>query len=215
VTTFVGLIGALAVLFLIVSVGSTVPVLPTGAAVSATAVLAVQYHALALVVVVGVGAAAAYLGDAVTYAICLAGGEALTRRLKMLRTPLKMAENVRQRLLRRPVATLLVSRLVPGGRIPVLLTAAILKVSWRRFGMANIAACVLWSAVYAAIGLLGHSVFPEPWQGVIAAVLIVLVVTRIASWIRKRREAAADGSPSAEPRHLEQGSVEAGQVEAG
>lgn len=189
-TTLGGLLGGLAVLFLIVATGSTLPVLPTGAAVSATGVLAVQYHPVALVVVVGVGAAAAYLGDAVTYAICLAGGVALTRRLKILRTPSRVAENVRERLLSRPVATLLVSRLVPGGRIPVLLTAAVLRLSWQRFSTANIAACLLWSAVYAAIGLLGHSVFPEPWQGVVAAVVVVLVVTQVAGWLRRRHEAA-------------------------
>jgi len=197
VTTLAGLAGGLAVLFLIVAVGSTVPVLPTGAAVSATAVLAVRYHPIALVVVVGTGAGGAYLGDAVTYAISLAGGEALTRRLKILRTPLRMATNVRERLLNRPVTTLLVSRLVPGGRIPVLLTAAVLGLSWRRFGMANVAACLLWSAVYAAIGLLGHSVFPEPWQGVVAAVLIVLAVTQLAGWLRRRREAAHDAQVEA------------------
>jgi membrane protein DedA with SNARE-associated domain len=207
-TTFGGLLGGLAVLFLIVAAGSTLPVLPTGAAVSATAVIAVQYNPFALIVVVGVGAAAAYLGDAVTYAICLAGGEALTRKLKILRTPHKITENVRERLLSRPVTTLLVSRLVPGGRIPVLLTAAVLKLSWRRFGMANIAACVLWSAVYAAIGLLGHSVFPEPWQGVVAAVVIVLVVTQVAGWIRKRRErdlAEARGGDGSHPDQVEAG----------
>jgi membrane protein DedA with SNARE-associated domain len=193
VTTLGGLLGGLAVLFLIVAAGSTLPVLPTGAAVSATGVLAVHYQPLALVAVVAVGAAAAYLGDAVTYAICLAGGEALTRRLKILRTPLRIAENVRERLLSRPVTTLLVSRLVPGGRIPVLLTAAVLRLSWQRFGTANVAACLLWSAVYATIGLLGHSVFPEPWQGVVAAVVVVLVVTQVASWVRRRREAAHPG----------------------
>jgi len=196
VTTLGGLVGGLAVLFLIVAAGSTLPVLPTGAAVSATGVLAVHYQPLALVAVVAVGAAAAYLGDAATYAICLAGGEALTRRLKILRTPLRIAENVRERLLSRPVTTLLVSRLVPGGRIPVLLTAAVLRLSWQRFGTANVAACLLWSAVYATIGLLGHSVFPEPWQGVVAAVVVVLVVTQVASWVRRRREAA-------HPRHVD------------
>ena len=195
-TTLGGLVGGLAVLFLIVAAGSTLPVLPTGAAVSATGVLAVHYQPLALVAVVAVGAAAAYLGDAATYAICLAGGEALTRRLKILRTPLRIAENVRERLLSRPVTTLLVSRLVPGGRIPVLLTAAVLRLSWQRFGTANVAACLLWSAVYATIGLLGHSVFPEPWQGVVAAVVVVLVVTQVASWVRRRREAA-------HPRHVD------------
>ncbi|WP_238011065.1 VTT domain-containing protein [Dactylosporangium sp. AC04546] len=188
-TTFEQLVAGLAVLFGIVAAGSTVPVLPTGAAVSATAVVAAHRSPLALLAVVAVGALGAYCGDAVTFAICRAGGEALTRRLRMLRQPIRLTESIRERLHRRPVTALLVSRLVPGGRIPVLLTAAIVGLSWRAFIVSNVAACALWSATYAAIGLLGRSVFPQPWQGVVAAIVIVLAVTQVAGWIRGRREA--------------------------
>ncbi|UWP85008.1 VTT domain-containing protein [Dactylosporangium fulvum] len=188
-TTLEGMIAALAVLLAIVAVGSTVPVLPTGAAVSATAVVAAHRSPLALLAVVAVGGLGAYLGDAATFAICRAGGEALTRRLRMLREPLRLAATVRERLRAQPVTALLISRLIPGGRIPVLLTAAIVGLSWRTFIVSNVGACALWSATYAAIGLLGRSVFPQPWQGVVAAVVIVLVVTQVAGWIRRRREA--------------------------
>jgi membrane protein DedA with SNARE-associated domain len=188
VTTLGELIAALAVLFGVVAAGSTVPVLPTGAAVSATAVVAAHRSPFALLVVVAVGALGAYSGDAATFAICRAGGEALTRRLRMLRQPLRLAETVRERLRSQPVSALLASRLVPGGRIPVLLTAAVLGLSWRTFAVSNIAACLLWSATYAAIGLLGGSVFPQPWQGVVAAIVIVLAATQLAGWLRKRRE---------------------------
>lgn len=187
-TTLGELIAALAVLFGVVAAGSTVPVLPTGAAVSATAVVAAHRSPFALLVVVAVGALGAYSGDAATFAICRAGGEALTRRLRMLRQPLRLAETVRERLRSQPVSALLASRLVPGGRIPVLLTAAVLGLSWRTFAVSNIAACLLWSATYAAIGLLGGSVFPQPWQGVVAAIVIVLAATQLAGWLRKRRE---------------------------
>ncbi|GGM22047.1 DedA family protein [Dactylosporangium sucinum] len=194
-TTFEGLVAGLAVLFGIVAAGSTVPVLPTGAAVSATAVVAAHRSPLALLAVVAVGGIGAYCGDAVTFAICRAGGEALTRRLRMLRHPVRLTESIRERLHRRPVTALLVSRLVPGGRIPVLLTAAIVGLSWRTFVVSNVAACALWSATYAAIGLLGRSVFPQPWQGVVAAIVIVLVVTQVAGWIRSRREARLAATP--------------------
>ncbi|MDG6105665.1 VTT domain-containing protein [Dactylosporangium aurantiacum] len=187
-TTFGALLAAIAGLFAVVAVGSTVPILPTGAAVSATAVVAAHRSPLALLAVVAAGAAGAYCGDAVTYAICRAGGEALTRRLRLLRQPLQLAEAVQRRLTARPVSALLVSRLVPGGRIPVLLTAAIVGLSWRRFATANVAACALWSSTYAAIGLLGRSVFPQPWQGVVAALVIALGATQLASWLRHRRE---------------------------
>lgn len=186
--TLADLLTALAVTFGVVSVGSTVPVLPTGAAVSAAAVLAVHVSPLALPVVVAVGGLGAYLGDAVTFAICRAGGEALTRRLGLLRRPWRLADAVRQRLRRRPVTALLVSRLVPGGRIPVLLAAAVTGLGWRTFVVSNVAACALWAATYCAIGLLSHSVFPQPWQGVAAAIVIVLAAGQLAGWVQRRRE---------------------------
>ncbi|MGI5243451.1 DedA family protein [Dactylosporangium sp. CA-139066] len=186
--TFGGLLAALAVTFGIVAVGSTLPVLPTGAAVSATAVLAAHYSPLALPVVIIVGGLGAYVGDAVTFAICRAGGEALTRRLRLLRQPWRLAGTVRERLQRRPVTALLVSRLVPGGRIPVLLTAAIVGLSWRTFVVSNVAACALWAATYSAIGLLSRNVFPQPWQGVVAAIVIVLAAGQVAGWVERRRQ---------------------------
>jgi membrane protein DedA with SNARE-associated domain len=192
VITFSGLVAALAVMFGVVAAGSTVPVLPTGAAVSATAVLAAHYSPLALPAVVAVGGLGAYAGDAVTFAMCRAGGEALTRRLRLLRRPWRLAGAVRERLHRRPVTALLVSRLVPGGRIPVLLAAAVVGLSWRTFIVSNIAACALWAATYSAIGLLSRNVFPQPWQGVVAAIAIVLAAGQIAGWAERRRRSAVD-----------------------
>lgn len=210
------LLTALAVLFGVVAAGSTLPILPTGAAVSATAVLAARYHPLTLPLVVLVGAVAAYLGDAVTFAICKAGGETLVRRLKMLRKPAQTAQSVSDRLLNRPVTVLLVSRLVPGGRIPILLAGAVLGLSWRRFAVSNLAACALWSAMYAAIGLLGHSIFPEPWEAVVCAILIVLAVNQLLSWLRKRRDTTEHSRNSDHKQNSDQSQDdERGEADAG
>ena len=43
--------------------------------------------------------------------------------------------------------------------------------------------------MYAAIGLLGGSIFAEPWQGIVAAVVLIVLLTRGAAWLRRRREA--------------------------
>jgi membrane protein DedA with SNARE-associated domain len=105
---------------------------------------------------------------------------------------------VRERLQRRPVTALLVSRLVPGGRIPVLLTAAIVGLSWRTFVVSNIAACALWAATYSAIGLLSRNVFPQPWQGVVAAIVVVLGAGQLAGWVERRRQARVAAGPGAD-----------------
>jgi membrane protein DedA with SNARE-associated domain len=82
--------------------------------------------------------------------------------------------------------------------VPVLLAAAFLGLSWRTFVIANLPACALWAAVYSGIGVVGGSIFPEPWQGVVAAVVLILVINQSVSWWNKRREArlAAAENPS-------------------
>jgi membrane protein DedA with SNARE-associated domain len=176
-----------------------VPVVPTGAAVSGAAALAFhQHHPVTIVFVIAAGAAGAYVGDLVMYAMCRFGGEKLARRVRWLRDEEHLA-SVKTRLQHSQVPVLLVSRLIPGGRVPVLLAAAFVGLPWRTFVVANVPACALWSLVYAAIGVAGGSIFPKPWQGVIAAVVLILIVNQAVSWISKRREARTAGEPPASP----------------
>ena len=188
-------LGALGWLFLVVSFGAIVPVVPTGAAVSSAAALAFHEKNPAIIVlVIAFGAAGAYVGDLAMYAMCRAGGEKLARRLRWLRDEEHLAA-VKERLTRTQIPVLLVSRLIPGGRVPVLLAAAFLGLPWRTFVIANLPACLLWSVVYAGIGVAGGSIFPKPWQGVIAAVLIILIVNQgITLWSR-RRAARLEAAP--------------------
>jgi membrane protein DedA with SNARE-associated domain len=181
-------LGALGWLFLVVSFGAIALVVPTGAAVSSAAALAFHNNPLVIVLVIAAGAAGAYAGDMVMYAMCRAGGEQLARRLRWLRDEERLAA-VKERLHRNQISVLLVSRLLPGGRVPVLLAAAFAGVPWRIFVVANLPASVLWSVVYAGIGVAGGSIFPEPWEGVVAAVILVVIVSQSLSWWTKRREA--------------------------
>ena len=184
-------LGALAWLLTVVAFGAIVPVVPTGAAVSGAAALAFHDQPLLIVLTIAAGAAGAYVGDLVMYAMCRAGGEQLARRLRWLRDEEHLAA-VKERLHRSQIPVLLVSRLLPGGRVPVLLAAAFIGLSWRTFVVANLPACALWSAVYAGIGVAGGSIFPEPWEGVVAAVILVVLVTQVVSLVNKRRAARAE-----------------------
>ena len=180
------IIGAVGWLLLVVAFGAIVPVVPTGAAVSGAAALAFHDNPPTVLFVVVAGAAGAYVGDLVMYAMCRAGGESLARRLRWLRDPERLAQ-MQERLRESEVPVLLVSRLLPGGRVPVLLAAGFLGLRWRTFVAANAPACALWSLVYAGIGVLGGSVLPEPWQGVVAAIVLVLVITQVVNlWSRHR-----------------------------
>ncbi|MEV8508336.1 VTT domain-containing protein [Actinoplanes sp. NPDC051475] len=188
---------ALGWLFVVVSFGAIVPVVPTGAAVSGAAALAFHDNPLLIVLVIAAGAAGAYVGDLVMYAMCRAGGEQLARRLRWLRDGEHLGA-VQERLQRSQVPVLLVSRLLPGGRVPVLLAAGFLGLSWRTFVVANLPACALWSVVYAGIGVAGGSIFPEPWQGVVAAIILVLVISQVVNLVSKRRSARVEADGAAE-----------------
>jgi membrane protein DedA with SNARE-associated domain len=189
----IGELQALGWLFLVVSFGAIVPIVPTGAAVSGAAALAMHNNPLTIALVIAAGAAGAYVGDVVMYAMCRAGGEQLARRLRWLRDEERLA-TVKERLSRSQIPVLLVSRLLPGGRVPVLLAAAFLGLSWRTFVVANVPACMLWSVVYAGIGVAGGSIFPEPWEGVVAAIILVLIIGQTVNLVSKRREARAVGA---------------------
>jgi membrane protein DedA with SNARE-associated domain len=190
-------------MFGVVAFGSIVPIVPTGAAVSVAAVLAESHDPLPLLLVIVVGAVGAYLGDIVTYAALHLAGQSLAERVGWLRSdaPAATLERIRYQMEQHELRTLLLSRLVPGGRIPVLLGAALGGYPFKRFAVADIGAAVLWSVVYAAIGLVGRSIFPEAWEGIVAAIVLVLVLTLAGQQWRRRvsRRAnaeAATGSPS-------------------
>jgi membrane protein DedA with SNARE-associated domain len=179
-----------------VLIGAVLPVLPTGAAVSAGAVLASHHNPIGLVGVLIAGAAGAYAGDLIVYAACRAGGETLAKKVGWLRNNASL-DNLRERLAKHEITVLLTSRLIPGGRIPVLLAAGISGYRWHRFAVVDLIASSVWSAVYMAIGLLGYALFDKPWQGVVAAIVLVLLTTVISSLIQRLRKKSA--TPSAEP----------------
>lgn len=182
----------LVVLFGVVAFGAIVPVLPTGAAVSSAAVLASGDHLWELALVVVVGGAGAYTGDLVTYAALRRAGEPLARRVGWLRDDDEHSApaRLRERLEHAEIRTLLVSRLVPGGRVPVLLVAALTGYPWYRYVSAAAFAAALWSAVYAAVGVLGDGLVDDDRVAVAIAVggaLLVTLVPQTIRWLVRRR----------------------------
>jgi len=169
-----------------VLLGAVLPVLPTGAAVSAGAVLASHSNPIGLVGVLIAGAGGAYVGDLIVYAGCRFGGERLAKRIGWLRDNASL-DALRERLAEHEITVLLTSRLIPGGRVPVLLAAGLAGYRWERFALVDLTASSLWAAVYMAIGLLGYALFDEPWQGVVAAIVLVILTTVVSSVVQRRR----------------------------
>jgi membrane protein DedA with SNARE-associated domain len=187
------------VLWTFVAVGSVLPILPTGPAVSAAAVIAADHQPWAMVPVVLVGALGAYGGDLVTYGALRSAGEPLALRMHWLRRDdLSRLGQVRLGIAQHELRTLVISRLLPAGRLPVLVVAAVAGYPWRRFAAAAVMSTLLWSALYAAIGVAGATVLPDTTTALVVAVAGALLFTAAQAgyrWWRTRRE-SAQGVPS-------------------
>jgi membrane protein DedA with SNARE-associated domain len=180
-----------------VLLGSLVPVVPTGAVVGAAAAIAVSTGRMSLVAVVLLATVAALLGDLVTYGVARAGRGALLRWVARGQTPERL-EAAREQFTRRGGLLVVVGRLVPAGRIPVLLAAGGLGYPWRRLVPAATLACLLWAIAYAALGVLSGGLFDDPVPATLLAALLVLVAGGIASFattrVRRRRAARAEAA---------------------
>ncbi|MFF2774598.1 DedA family protein [Streptomyces sp. NPDC058052] len=186
-------------LFLLVALGALVPVVPTGAIVSSAAVVAFhQSSPFSLLVVFLLASAAAFLGDLALYWLGQRGvrsrnGSRWLGALRSRVTPDRLA-HAQERLDTHQVSVLVLSRLVPAGRIPVMLACLLARMPLRRFARGDAAACLAWAATYQLIGILGGSLFPEPWQGVVAAVGLTLLISAVpAGWRRIRGDRGGRG----------------------
>ncbi|MFD8229995.1 DedA family protein [Streptomyces massasporeus] len=179
-------------LFVLVLAGALVPVIPTGALVSSAAVVAVHRTApFSLAMVFVTASLAAFLGDAALYWLGRRGLNSKngSRWLEAIRSraPEDRLEQAQEKLSAHGVAVLVLSRLVPAGRIPVMLACLLAEWPLRRFSRGNLPACLAWAATYQLIGILGGSLFAEPWQGVVAAIALTLLLSAVpAVWRRVR-----------------------------
>ncbi|MCF1600029.1 DedA family protein [Streptomyces muensis] len=181
-------------LFLLVLIGALVPVVPTGALVSSAAVVAFHQTApFSLALVFVTASTAAFLGDATLYWLGRRGMGSRngSRWLEAIRSraPEERLARAQEKLAAHGVAVLVLSRLVPAGRLPVMLACLLAKWPMRRFARGNLPACLAWAVTYQLIGILGGSLFSEPWEGVVAAVALTLVISVAPSLWRRVRSA--------------------------
>ncbi len=182
-------------LFLLVLIGALVPVVPTGALVSSAAVVAVHRAApFSLALVFVTASLAAFLGDLALYWLGRRGMKSKngSRWLEAIRAraPEDRLEQARTKLADHGVAVLVLSRLMPAGRLPVMLACLIAQWPVRRFVRGNLPACLAWAATYQLIGILGGSLFREPWEGVVAAIALTVLISAVPGVWRRLRGAA-------------------------
>lgn len=120
------------------------PVVPTGALVSSAGVVALhQSSPFSLLIVFAVASAAAFLGDICLYWLGQRGvrsknGSKWLRTISGRAAPERLAQ-AQQKLDEHGAAVLVLSRLVPAGRIPVMLACLLGRMPLRRFARGDVA----------------------------------------------------------------------------
>lgn len=165
-----------------VLLGSIVPIVPTGAVVGAAAAIATTTDRLFLPWVILLATAAALAGDVVTFAAGRAGSGLALRLVSRGQTPERLVA-MRERFAQHGARLVVIGRLIPAGRIPVLLAAAALDYPWRRFLPAAVVGCLLWAVAYALLGVVSGGIFDDPLIATLLATVLVLVVAGISALV--------------------------------
>jgi membrane protein DedA with SNARE-associated domain len=177
------------VIFSGVLIGSIVPVIPTGAVVGAGAAIAVSGGDLNLALVILFAMLGALIGDLVTFGAGRGGRGTLKRWFEKRQSQEKL-DNARDRFVQRGWLLVVIGRMVPAGRIPVLLAAGALDYPWRRLVLASTGACLLWAVAYSLLGVVSGGLFDNPLVATVIATFLILIVTLVIGLISKQREKA-------------------------
>ena len=191
------------VLFGAVLLGSIIPVVPTGAVVGAAAAFAMTSDSFGLPIVLVLSTAAALLGDLVTFAVCRFGGPTAVRWVARGQHAERI-EEVREQFRKHGWQIIVIGRLLPAGRIPVLLAAGALAYPWRRLIPASTLGCLVWAVAYALLGVVSGGVFDSPLVATLLATLLVLVVSTTINLLVARRRRVSTPPPAPESAEAEQ-----------
>jgi membrane protein DedA with SNARE-associated domain len=173
------------VLFGLVLLGSVVPVVPTGLVVGTAAAFAMATDSLGLPTVLGVATLAALSGDLITFAICRFGGPSAVRWVTRGQHAERIDE-VREQFRQHGWQIIVAGRLLPAGRIPVLVAAGALAYPWRRLVPASLVATFLWALAYVLLGVVSGGIFDSPLLAMLAATVLVLAVSALLNLVGSR-----------------------------
>lgn len=181
-----------AFLFAIAALDVIFPIVPSETSVILAGVLA-STGDLILVLVIGVAAAGAILGDNTSYWIGRTLGHRIVERFfKGERR--KRIDWAEEQVTERGGYLIVVGRFIPGGRTVITLACGLLEMRWRRFISFDVAAGVIWASYAALLGYFGGRTFEEsPLKGFLVAFAIALAVTGAIEayrYLKKRRELA-------------------------
>ena len=176
------------------------PVIPSEGAVIAAGVFAAATGAPNLLLVMGLAAAGAFVGDHIAYGIGRSVlGPRLVRRSKRLQ---KAVDAIARQLDRRGGQLIVTSRFIPGGRTAVTAACGTSGYPLRRFSKAAALAAVLWAVYCGLIGFIGGTAFTaNPLLGLAVGMGLAFGVSGLAELVRhlRKRRRPADPPPAPDP----------------
>ncbi|MDZ8274382.1 VTT domain-containing protein [Microbacterium aquimaris] len=187
---------ALPLLFLLVVGDAFLVVIPGEASVTAFGALAISIGHPPIPAVIGVAAAAAFVGDAALYAIGRFVGVDRWRWMRARRVRAAMSW-ANRRLERSMAAIVFTARFIPFARLAVNLTAGASGVPATRFLPVAALAATGWAAYQAFVGAAVALLLPGgPVVAVLVSILIALLLGTAVDLASRRRRPTKKNGPS-------------------
>ncbi|UYO95694.1 DedA family protein [Microbacterium sp. M28] len=181
----------LLVMFATAVIDGFFPPIPSETVLVAAAAAAASTGGTNILLLAGVAAIGAMIGDNIAYAIGRGLG---TKRFAWMRRPRVAAafDRAQRTLTTNGAGLILGARYIPVGRVAVNMSAGALQYPWRRFLPLSALGGLSWAAYSAGIGLLaGHWLEDQPLLsavfGVAFALIIGFTIDRISAYRRRRR----------------------------
>jgi membrane-associated protein len=179
------------IVFLLAYFDAIIPVVPSETAVITAGVVA-SAGDLNVMLVVGLAAAGAFLGDNTAYLIGARFGTRIKDRFfsgEKSRERIAWAE---RQVSERGGELIVIARFIPGGRTAVTVSCGTLGYPWPRFVVFDAAAATLWAVYAALLGYFGGHAFEDaPWKGLLLAFAIALSVAgtiELVRWYLRQRQ---------------------------
>ncbi|MBA3734745.1 MAG: DedA family protein [Actinobacteria bacterium] len=166
-----------------------IPLFPSETAVIVCGIQAARGQ-LSLEAVIACGAAGAFIGDNLCYAVGRWLGTPAVKRFFRGEVAQRRLDWARNFLKDRGSYVLVVARFIPGGRTATTFTAGLVQLRWlTRFAPYIFVAAILWSCYAALLGYFGGRVFKDqPILALLVAFGIAASVTLgVEGWRRLRR----------------------------
>lgn len=202
------------VMFAVAIIDGFFPPVPSETVLVAAAAVAASTGETNLPLLISVAAIGAMIGDNIAYAI---GRSVGTTRFAWMRRPRVAAVfgRAQRTLMSNGAPLILGARYIPVGRVAVNMSAGALGYSWRKFLPLSAVSALSWAIYSAVIGILaGQWLKGQPLLsavfGVAFALVLGLVIDRIAAARRRRRENRApdvEVSADSEAREVEPAEV--------